>query len=188
MMESNHVILVDEKDQVMGTMEKMDAHRVGLLHRAFSVFVFDKEGRMLLQQRALSKYHGGHVWTNTCCSHPYPGERTEEAALRRLQEEMGFTAPIQEIFSFTYKARVENGLIEHEFDHVFAGAFEGIIKPDDREVASWRYDEMDKNRRDIQAHPQIFTEWFKIAFPRIEQWWEEAYPSKSNLLGSRSTG
>ena len=126
-MKINEVILVNERDEALGVMEKMEAHRKGALHRAFSVFIFDSRGRMLLQQRASEKYHGGLLWTNACCSHPYPGEEVERAAERRLNEELGFTAPIHKIFSFTYRALVENDLTEHEFDHVFAGQYEGEI-------------------------------------------------------------
>ena len=118
-MKEQEVVLVNENDEVVGAMPKMEAHQKGLLHRAFSVFIFDSKGRMLLQQRAAEKYHGAHLWTNACCSHPYPGERTEDAAKRRLKEELGFGVKLHEIFSFTYYAKVENDLIEHEFDHVF---------------------------------------------------------------------
>lgn len=111
------VILVNEQDEVLGVMEKMEAHEKALLHRAFSVFIFNDKHELLLQQRAFSKYHSGGLWTNTCCSHPRPGESTEAAAIRRLKEEMGFTANLEKAFSFTYKAHFENGLTEHEFDH-----------------------------------------------------------------------
>src|ERR1044071_5474301 len=117
------VILVNEHDEQIGTMEKMEAHRKAMLHRAFSVFVFSARKEMLLQQRAFTKYHSGGLWTNACCSHPMPGEKTEDAAKRRLMEEMGFKALIKEIFDFTYKAEFNNGLIEYEFDHVFAGEY-----------------------------------------------------------------
>src|SRR3569832_1359954 len=119
----------------MGVMEKLEAHQKGLLHRAFSVFIFDSKGKMLLHQRAEDKYHGGKLWTNACCSHPYPGEKIEDAARRRLIEELGFTTKLNKIFSFTYHARVENDLIEHEFEHVFAGEYESVIEPNPREVA-----------------------------------------------------
>src|SRR3954470_13284590 len=119
------VILVNEKDQAIGTMEKMEAHRKGVLHRAFSVFIFDRHGKMLLQQRAFHKYHSGGLWTNACCSHPLPGEDIESAAHRRLYEEMGFQTPLKKIFDFTYKADFRNGLTEYEFDHVFTGYYEG---------------------------------------------------------------
>src|SRR5437763_15474807 len=115
-MKEQQVILVSAQDKELGVMEKIEAHRKGLLHRAFSVFIFDKDGRMLLQQRAAEKYHGGLLWTNACCSHPSPGETIEAAAARRVNEELGFTTPLKKIFAFTYKADVENNLIEHEYD------------------------------------------------------------------------
>lgn len=166
------VILVDEKDQELGTMEKMEAHRLGVLHRAFSVFIFDNRGRMLLQRRAASKYHGGLLWTNACCSHPYPGESVEIAANRRLREEMGFNAPLEKLFSFTYRAEVENGLIEHEFDHVFGGLYEGPIHPNAHEVADYVYRDMADIEDDMNTRPELYTSWFRIAFPRIMQWWK----------------
>jgi isopentenyl-diphosphate Delta-isomerase len=169
------VILVNEKDEEVGTIEKLEAHRKGLLHRAFSVFIFDKQGRMLLQQRALTKYHGAHLWTNACCSHPYPNEITQNAAVRRLKEELGFITDVQEIFSFIYKADVENNLIEHEYDHVFAGEYESNISPDESEVAKVDYRKMQDIKKDIETSPSHYTSWFKIAFPRIEKWWEEKY-------------
>jgi isopentenyl-diphosphate Delta-isomerase len=169
------VILVNVEDEEVGSMEKLEAHRKGLLHRAFSVFIFDKKGRMLLQQRALQKYHGAHLWTNACCSHPYPGEKVNTAAERRLKEELGFVTGIQEIFSFIYKADVENNLIEHEYDHVFAGEYEKDIYPNEAEVANVDYREMVDIKRDIEISPSHYTSWFKIAFPRIEKWWKEKY-------------
>lgn len=174
-MENSNVILVDEQDHVVGTMEKLEAHRRGVLHRAFSVFIFDKAGRMLLQQRAAQKYHGGLLWTNACCSHPYPGEATLAAAHRRLNEELGFDTALTEIFSFTYKAEVENGLIEHEFDHVFVGAYEGQIKFNPDEVADYCYSTMDEVKAAILAQPAKFTSWFRIVFPQIETWWQQQY-------------
>jgi len=187
-MKEQQVILVNEKDEPVGIMEKMEAHQKGLLHRAFSVFIFDSNGHMLLQQRALAKYHGGHLWTNTCCSHPYPDEKTEEAARRRLQEEMGFSTPIKEIFSFTYKAHVENDLIEHEYDHVFAGEYEGLIQPNENEVAAYQFENMEQLKSDIQNQPEKFTAWFKIAFPKIENWWREEYSLKSKVHSSGGAG
>lgn len=169
------LILVNEQDEAIGTMPKMEAHEKGVLHRAFSVFIFDRRGRMLLQQRAATKYHGAHLWTNACCSHPYPGELTATAAQRRLQEELGFTIPLQPIFSFTYKADVENGLVEHEFDHVFAGEFEAEIRFNRAEVAAVRYEEMDTIKADLQKQPHLFTTWFRLAFPTIETWWQQQY-------------
>lgn len=174
-MEKNNVILVDEQDQPIGTMEKMEAHRLGVLHRAFSVFIFDKNGRMLLQQRAAQKYHGGLLWSNTCCSHPYPDEATTAAAHRRLTEELGFDTALTEIFSFTYKAEVENHLIEHEFDHVFAGEYEGDVKINPDEVADYCYSSMNEIQAALQSKPAKFTSWFRIVFPQIEAWWQQHY-------------
>jgi isopentenyl-diphosphate Delta-isomerase len=174
-MNLQEVVLVNEKDVPVGTMEKMEAHQKGLLHRAFSVFIFDSNGKMLLQQRAGGKYHGAYLWTNACCSHPFPGEAVEEAASRRLKEELGFTTPLQKIFSFTYYAPVENNLIEHEYDHVFAGQYEGEINPNKTEVAGYYYQEMEAIKNAIQFQPENFTSWFKIVFPKIEEWWKERY-------------
>ena len=168
-MEETQVILVNEKDEPIGIMEKMEAHRRGVLHRAFSVFIFDSKGRMLLQQRAAEKYHGGLLWTNACCSHPYPGETVEAAAQRRLQEELGFQTPLQKLFAFTYKAEVENGLTEHEFDHVFAGTYDGDIEPDSTEVAGVVYRDMEAIKADLEKNPKKFTAWFRLAFGRIRR-------------------
>jgi isopentenyl-diphosphate Delta-isomerase len=174
-MEKQEVILVDEQDQVLGTMEKMEAHRQGVLHRAFSVFVFDSKGRMLLQQRAAHKYHGGLLWSNACCSHPYPEEDTLYAAHRRLGEELGFNTALTEIFSFTYKAEVENGLIEHEFDHVFAGEYSGTVIPNAAEVANYCFSPMADIKAALQDRPGKFTSWFRIVFPQVEAWWQQQY-------------
>jgi isopentenyl-diphosphate delta-isomerase len=162
------VVLVNEQDESLGTMEKMEAHRKGLLHRAFSVFIFNSKGEMLLQQRAQNKYHSGGLWTNACCSHPAPGEPVAEAAVRRLQEEMGFSVPLEKIFAFTYRSEMENGLTEHEFDHVFTGIYEGAVHPDKDEVKDYCYKSMDAIREGLQTHPHHFTAWFRIAFPQIE--------------------
>jgi len=175
LMNEQEVILVNEQDEAIGTMKKMEAHEKGLLHRAFSVFIFDSRGRMLLQQRATGKYHGAHLWTNACCSHPFPGEVVYKAAERRLREELGFAAPLHELFSFTYKAEVENNLVEHEFDHVFAGRYDGSIQPNSQEVSDILYEEMSEIKKQIETEPLRFTSWFKIAFPRIEKWWKENY-------------
>lgn len=174
-MKEQQVVLVNENDEPIGLMEKMEAHQKGLLHRAFSVFIFDKKGNMLLQQRAADKYHGAHLWTNACCSHPFPDEKVEDAAKRRLKEELGFTTHLHAIFSFTYHAKVENDLIEREFDHVFAGEYEDNIYPNPNEVADYAYKPIAVIKKEIETHPEKFTSWFKIAFPRIEEWWREKY-------------
>jgi isopentenyl-diphosphate delta-isomerase len=152
-------------------MEKMEAHTNAVLHRAFSIFIFNEKGDMLLQQRAMNKYHSGGLWTKSCCSHPRPGEETAAAAARRLQEEMGFQTPLEKVFDFIYRAEFENGLTEHEFDHVFVGYYDGEIQPDPKEVNSFVYRPMEEIVLLIKNQPEIFTAWFHIAFPKIYDWW-----------------
>lgn len=176
-MNTQEIILVTEKDEAIGTMEKMQAHKLGLLHRAFSVFIFNTKGRMLLQQRAVQKYHGAQLWSNACCSHPYPDEQVEAAALRRLQEEMGFSTTLQKLFEFVYHAEVENNLVEHEYDHIFTGIYEGDININRSEVADYCYEEMDRIKLVIKEQPAKFTTWFRIAFPLVETWWQQEFGS-----------
>jgi isopentenyl-diphosphate delta-isomerase len=180
-MKQQEVILVNENDEPIGLMEKMEAHQKGLLHRAFSVFIFDSKGKILLQQRSAEKYHGANLWTNACCSHPLPNEKVEDAAQRRLKEELGFITRLHEIFSFIYHASVENDLVEYEFDHVFAGEYEGHIFPNSDEVANYNYKGMDDVKQEIELNPERFTSWFKIAFPRIEEWWREKYGPENEM-------
>jgi len=170
MQQSAQVILVNNADEPIGTMEKMEAHRKGLLHRAFSVFIFNSRGEMLLQQRAAHKYHSPNLWTNTCCSHPFPGEGSMEAAHRRLMEEMGFDTPLEKAFHFTYRTDFDNGLTEHEFDHVFTGIYNGPVNPDPEEVQAYRYADPEALRADIAENPGAYTSWFKIALPRLEEY------------------
>ncbi|HEY0679349.1 MAG TPA: isopentenyl-diphosphate Delta-isomerase [Chitinophagaceae bacterium] len=167
---SSEVILVNEQDEQVGVMDKLEAHQQALLHRAFSVFIFNQQGEMLLQQRAEDKYHSGGLWTNACCSHPSPGEETAQAAQRRLQEEMGFSTSLIKIFDFTYKAEFENGLTEHEFDHVFLGIYNGKIQPDPAEVQDYHYTSMDDLKIRMNDEPGAFTAWFHIAMPLLEKW------------------
>lgn len=164
-----YVVLVNENDTQIGIMEKMAAHIVPRLHRAFSIFIFNSKGELLLQQRAFSKYHSPGLWTNTCCSHPRNGESLEQATARRLQEEMGMTCDMHEVFTFIYKAPVGLGLIEHEFDHVWFGQSDDIpvINPD--EVASYRYMDLDAIAEDLKKHPESYTEWFKISFEEVRK-------------------
>jgi isopentenyl-diphosphate delta-isomerase len=166
-MTNENVILVDKNDNPIGLMEKMEAHRKAVLHRAFSVFIFNSDGELMLQQRALHKYHSPGLWTNTVCSHPRKGETTKEAAHRRIKEEMGFDCDFEEVFSFIYKAEVGQGLIEHEFDHVFIGKSKEkpVINP--AEVASWKYVDLEWLGIDIKENPQNYTEWFKIALSEV---------------------
>lgn len=167
---TTQVILVNEDDEEIGVMDKMEAHIQGKLHRAFSVFIFNDKGEMLLQQRAAGKYHSGGLWTNACCSHPAPGETTEAAAQRRLQEEMGFSTAVAKIFNFTYRAEFDNGLIENEYDHVFLGFYNGPIAPDAGEVQDYRYQSMNEIRAAMTDEPDEFTAWFHIAIPLLEKW------------------
>jgi isopentenyl-diphosphate delta-isomerase len=163
------VILVDENDNEMGALEKMDAHINGVLHRAFSVFIFNSKGEMLLQQRSAIKYHSAGLWTNACCSHPRPGEKTSEAAKRRLKEELGFTVSLNHLFAFTYKAEFDNGLIEHEFDHVYTGIYEGPIEIVPEEVQAYSYRSVFEINRELESRPEKFTAWFQLAFPKLLQ-------------------
>jgi isopentenyl-diphosphate delta-isomerase len=163
------VILVAENDEAIGEMEKMEAHKKGLLHRAFSVFIFNTKGELLLQQRALDKYHSGGLWTNTCCSHPRPGENTIDAAIRRLREEMGMETEIQPLFSFIYRAEFDNDLIEHEFDHVFSGVSDLLPIINKDEVASWKYISMEDLTADMETNPTNYTAWFKIIFSQYQK-------------------
>jgi isopentenyl-diphosphate delta-isomerase len=177
------VILVDEQDRAIGTCEKMEAHLQGHLHRAFSVFVFNARGRLLLQQRAQSKYHCGGLWTNTCCSHPRPGESVEDAAYRRLQEEMGFQTELTAAFTFTYRAELDKGLIEHEVDHVFTGIYEGEVIPNSEEAMDHSYMSVSDLEESLQRFPEKFTPWLKIAFPRIKAWWQAHFEPLEALAG-----
>lgn len=154
------VILVDERDNVIGFQEKFKTHLEGDLHRAFSVFIFDLEGNLLLQKRASSKYHSGGLWSNTCCGHPRPGESTVEAAHRRLVEEMGFDCELKEVFRLIYKAELDNNLREHEYDHVFVGNFQGQPLPCTEEVEDWKWVPIELLRNDTQRSPESFTSWF----------------------------
>ncbi|MBC7000412.1 isopentenyl-diphosphate Delta-isomerase [Cytophaga sp. FL35] len=166
-MKEEQVILVDPNDEPIGTMGKMEAHEKALLHRAFSVFVMNQKGETMLQQRAAHKYHSPLLWTNTCCSHQRVGESNIEAGKRRLQEEMGFKTDLKELFSFTYKAAFDNGLTEHEFDHVMIGEFEGNPEINPDEVAAWKWMKPSDVKKDIEANPDQYTEWFKIIFEKF---------------------
>ncbi len=160
---TEQVILVDEQNREVGADEKLRAHQSGALHRAFSVFVFDTGGRLLLQRRARGKYHSGGLWSNTACGHPRPGEETGAAARRRLREEMGFECELREAFDFTYRAELDDGLVEHEYDVVFVGEFAGEPVPDSSEVEEWRWVGMDELRRDLRTEPARYTFWLKVA-------------------------
>lgn len=166
------VILVDENDKAIGTMFKMEAHEKACLHRAFSVFIFNNKNEVMLQQRALHKYHSPGLWTNTCCSHQRVGESNIEAGSRRLMEEMGFTTTLRDSISFIYKASFDNGLTEHEYDHVLIGTYEKdpVINPD--EVADWKWMSLPNIRKDIMTSPHKYTAWFKIIFEKFDKYLE----------------
>lgn len=167
-----YVVLVDELDNEIGAMEKMQAHLKPTLHRAFSIFIFNEKGEMLLQQRALSKYHSGGLWTNACCSHPKQNESVLNAAHRRLIEEMGFDTDLKKVFDFIYQASLSNGLNEYEFDHVFIGNYAGNIKLNNIEVANYCYKSFTELKNEIIKTPDNYTEWFKIALPKLELYLE----------------
>jgi isopentenyl-diphosphate delta-isomerase len=162
------VILVDPEDREVGTETKLAAHMHGKRHRAVSVVVFDSEGNLLLQQRASTKYHSAGLWSNTCCGHPRPGERTQDTAHRRLREEMGFDCVLRPAFCFTYKSALGSGLYEHEFDHVFVGHFDGTPVPNPEEVRDWRWVAVGDVLADVVSHPQRYSVWFPIALEGLQ--------------------
>ena len=168
-MQVEYVILVNNNDQSLGAMEKMEAHEKGIMHRAFSVFVFNTEGKMLLQKRADEKYHSPGLWSNTACSHPRTGEKTDDAAHRRMIEEMGFDCELEEVFSFVYKANVGDGLTEHEFDHVFIGTSDQQPKPNREEVGDWKYIDFDWLLKDVEENKEHYTVWFIIALAELKK-------------------
>lgn len=162
---SEMVILVDQNDKEIGLIEKLQAHQEGILHRAFSIFIFNEKNEVLMQKRASNKYHSPGLWTNTCCSHPRKGETLDEATQRRLKQEMGFIVDMKKIFDFIYKTPVGDNLIEHEFDHVFVGKYSGqSIKLNPEEVEEYKWMSLDNLTSDIENNPKQYTEWLKIAF------------------------
>ena len=161
------VILVDKNDQELSSMEKQEAHIKGLLHRAFSVFIFNDKNELLLQRRAIKKYHSGGLWTNTCCSHPRQKEKTLDAAKRRLVEEMGMTCALKKQFDFIYKAKLDNNLYEHEFDHVFFGFSNDLPQINTEEVVEYTYKTLEDIGNEIKTNPEKYTEWFKICFKEV---------------------
>ncbi|HEY5367974.1 MAG TPA: isopentenyl-diphosphate Delta-isomerase [Hanamia sp.] len=162
------LILVDENDNETGSMNKLAAHQSGVLHRAFSVFIFNQKREILLQQRSDEKYHSAGLWSNTCCSHPLKGENVKDAVSRRLNEEMGMECTTQFQFSFIYKVQLENGLTEHELDHVYFGESDDTPVPDPNEVKDWKYLHPQKLREEMISHPHKYSAWLKICFPRVE--------------------
>ncbi|MGL4583532.1 MAG: isopentenyl-diphosphate Delta-isomerase [Flavobacterium sp.] len=166
-MKEELVILVNEQDEQVGVMGKMEAHEKALLHRAFSVFILNENNEVMLQQRASEKYHSPLLWTNTCCSHQRVGETNIEAGRRRLMEEMGFEVELSDVFSFIYKAPFDNGLTEHEFDHVMIGYYDGEPTINLEEVESWKWMSIEGIKLDMEQHPEVYTEWFKIIFSKF---------------------
>ena len=169
MADDDQIILVDENDTPLGSAGKLEAHQDGgRLHRAFSVFIFDSMGRMLLQQRAARKYHFAGLWTNACCSHPGEGAAVEDAARRRLRHEFGFDVPLEKLFTFVYRAEdPATGLTEHEFDHVFAGRFDGTPAPNPDEIDAWEWVDPADLLRDVRARPERYTPWFRLVLERV---------------------
>jgi len=172
-MTEEKVILVNEKDEQIGLMPKLEAHEKAQLHRAFSIFILNSKNEVMLQQRASEKYHSPLLWTNTCCSHQREGETNIQAGNRRLQEEMGFSTELKELFHFIYKAPFDNGLTEHELDHVMIGYYDGDPKINTDEVESWKWMNIDAIKRDMQDNPSIYTVWFKIIFDEFYHFLEE---------------
>lgn len=169
------IITVDENDVEQGSIEKIEAHLKGVLHRAFSIFIFNSNGELLLQRRAMDKYHSSGLWSNTCCSHPRYGERLEEAVHRRIIEEMGIDCELKEIFSFIYKAQLEDGLTEYEYDHVFAGKFDDEVIPNKSEVEDYDWVSIEQLREDIKIRPENYTFWFKECLERVMSFIEGQY-------------
>lgn len=166
-MQNEFVILVDEQDNDIGFMEKLQAHKEGILHRAFSVFIFNSNNELLLQQRALSKYHSAGLWTNTCCSHPRPNETVKDAANRRLSEEMGMSCELQIKTNFIYKTHFDNGLTEHEYDYVLFGYLDNNPVINKTEVENYKWQSIDEIKKDILFSPNKYTSWFKIALEKV---------------------
>lgn len=166
------IIQVDKNDREIGPVEKMEAHRKAILHRAFSILVFNSKNELLLHKRASEKYHSPNLWTNTCCSHPRFNESLNNAVYRRLQEEMGFTCELKEIFSFIYKIEFEDDLFEHEFDHVFIGSYEGEINPNTEEVSDYKWLTLEDIEKDISINPNDYTFWFKRLMPEVIEYFK----------------
>lgn len=161
------LILVNEHDEAIGVEEKIAAHLNGALHRAFSLFIFNSGGQLLVQKRTSTKYHSNGLWSNTCCGHPRPGESIEAASRRRLSEEMGFDCGVEKVFEFVYRVKLDNGFYEYEYDHVLVGKFDGTPVPNRDEVEDWAWVNLRKIRLDIAAHPDLYTYWFRISIDEL---------------------
>lgn len=164
---SEQVIVVDSRNRELGVMDKTEAHKLGVLHRALSVFIFNSKDELLLHRRAMGKYHSSGLWSNTCCSHPRPGEKVADAAIRRLREEMGMSAELTEVFDFIYKADLGNGLYEHEADHVFIGTSDADPKPDANEVMEWKWMKAKAISEDMDVNPNNYSVWFQLIFKEV---------------------
>lgn len=164
-----HVILVDENDRQIGTCEKLEAHQKGLLHRAFSVFLFNSKGELLIHQRADQKYHTGGLWSNTCCSHPAPDEPIEEGIRRKLIQEMGINTPVKKMFEFSYSAKFDNGLTENELDYVYFGEYNEAPNPNPEEVQAWKYSSFEEIKKEVRNDESRFTPWFKMLLKKVEE-------------------
>jgi isopentenyl-diphosphate delta-isomerase len=180
------VILVNEQNEWLGMMDKVEAHKEGLLHRAISVFIINGKKELLIQQRADSKYHSGGLWSNACCSHPMQGESSAAAAHRRLREELGFDCELQAAFILRYDAVMDNGLVENEYDHVYFGTYSGTLQPDPAEVKAYRYIGISDLEQEIKANPAAFTAWLHLALPKFIQYlttsgWESNPGTQNNL-------
>jgi len=173
--EDNFLILVDQDDNSWGKLEKSLVHRLGLLHRAFSVFIFNQNGELLLQQRAEEKYHSGGLWTNTCCSHPVPGEDVADAINRRMQEEMGLKCRTSFAFKFTYQAHLNNNMIENEIDHVYIGISDELPHPEKTEVKDWKYLSLESVRTELNLNPDAYTYWFQVIFEKVADHYHRHY-------------
>jgi isopentenyl-diphosphate Delta-isomerase len=169
-------VLVDDQDNAIGTMEKLEAHQKGVLHRAFSILLFNSKGELLLQKRAKTKYHSADLWSNTCCSHPLPGESMADATRRKLKQEMGIDLAPEFAYKFIYKAHLDGNLIEHEYDHVFMGSFDGTPMINEEEVEEWKYSSIGMVRKDALLYPNLYTRWFQIILSQKE--FEKAYSNK----------
>lgn len=178
--ECEEVVLVDRFDRAIGSEKKLAAHQQGILHRAFSVFILNSSHELLIQRRTSTKYHSRGLWSNTCCGHPRPNEPLEEASQRRLREEMGFAAPLTKLFHFIYRIELEDGMIEHEYDHVMVGRFDGVPTPDHTEVSEWRWVDLETLRIDLEKHPESYTYWFRVAF-------DQFYKSVGSTVGHGSS-
>ena len=161
------LILVNENDEPVGVEEKITAHLNGVLHRAFSLFIFNSSGQLLLQKRTSTKYHSQGLWSNTCCGHPRPGESIEQASRRRLQEEMGFDCVVHKVFEFVYRVQLDDDFSEHEYDHVLVGKFDGPPTPNNDEVDDWKWTDLATLQHDIQAHPDSYTYWFRLSLDKL---------------------